>query len=256
MGRNLTLRAVILRNYRIGEIHKGIVLFTDSAGLVSAIAHGALSPKGRLRGVTDPFCTGYAYLYHDPVKDSYKVTDFDVRSYFSGLRDSVTRYYTANLWAEVILKSHGGGVSSKELFSLFFNALTALDDADDRAAKRVSAAYLWRYLDLVGSAPSVEACAECGRAFDDRYRANLAYDRAGGGLVCDHCADATAERMVLTPGAVRYLLHTAGLSYAAAAEIDIDDASMKSLLAFVYHLVGELVEAPLNTLEIGGNILW
>ncbi len=286
MGRNLVLRGVVLKNNRIGEIHKGVMLFTDTAGIVSAIAHGAFSQKGKLRGVTNPFCAGTVYLYHDPVKDSYKITDFDVKSFFPGLRESVIRYYSANLWAEVILKSFGGGVSSEELFSLFLSALAKLDIADDRKAKTISFQYLFRYLDLVAAVPELTSCAMCGTPFDEDYRRPAVYEKTPERVICLRCAEATgvtpagataasggagvAARgaavdgmetvcgpgvISLTAGAMQYLRHTSRLPWADAVEVDLDDASIYSLLNLVYHLIGELVESPLNTLEIGRSLL-
>lgn len=244
MGRNLALSAIVLKNHRIGEIHKGVMLFTDASGIVSAIAHGAYSQKGKLRGVTNPFCAGTVYLYHDPVKDSYKVTDFDVLRFYDGLRDDVTRYFTANLWAEVILKSHGGGVSSPELFSLLCDALAELDLADGDHIRRISAAYLFRFLAQTGALPESDAPADA--EFGPEY---VAEPRQGQDPIV------LPESFRLLPAARRYLRETEALPLGVAARTELDEASLKSLLSYLYRLVGDLVEAPLNTLEVGGKLL-
>ena len=56
MNRSHSTDAIVLKNTRIGEIHKGVVMLTSDEGLVNAIAHGAYSQKGKLRGTTNLFC--------------------------------------------------------------------------------------------------------------------------------------------------------------------------------------------------------
>ena len=92
MMRTSTTDAVVLRKIRIGEIHKALTLFSPEKGLLSAIAHGAFKIRSRLRTATEPFHVIRVYLYHDPVRNQYKVTDIDSLNALDGIRRSVERF--------------------------------------------------------------------------------------------------------------------------------------------------------------------
>ena len=102
-------------------------MLTPDEGLVRAIAHGANTAKGKLRGSTVPFCSGRAYLYSNPAKQSIKITDMDATEFFSGIRGDLKKFYTASLWAELILKTFASGGAEAGLFGLFRSALGELD---------------------------------------------------------------------------------------------------------------------------------
>ena len=53
--------------------------------------------------------TSVCEVYHDPSKDSRKLSDFDVRSWRPGLRELYERAMAADAVAETVLASHGGG---------------------------------------------------------------------------------------------------------------------------------------------------
>ena len=109
MSRNIRTEAIVLKTGRVGEIHKSVTLLTPELGLVEAIAHGVYKGKGKLGGVSDPFCWSMSYLYYEPVKKNYKITDMECRELFERIRGDLGRYYAASLWAEVVIRSHAGG---------------------------------------------------------------------------------------------------------------------------------------------------
>ncbi|HUX49425.1 MAG TPA: DNA repair protein RecO [Spirochaetia bacterium] len=251
MSRNQTCSAIVLKTYRIAEIHLGVNLFTREHGLVSAIAHGARSAKGRLRGLTDPFCLGSVYLYTDPVRNSVKITEFDVQDFFLGLRENIRRFYTASLWAEIVLKSYGGGESSEQLFDLFVAAMQRIETATDEQIPLVSVQFLTRYLAMVGTFPQTDECGSCGRRLADGR--SVRYSATRETFVCLDCAG--PDMLELPIGALRYLDHTLSLPIANAFGIKADQLSVSAILRLLYALVGSLVETPLSTLEIGRGIL-
>jgi DNA repair protein RecO len=219
-NRNAVSDGIVLRNNRIGEIHKGLTLFTPENGLVSAVAYGAFSQKGKLRGVTNIFCYGTCYLYTDHSKQTNKLSDIHVKEFFHGLREDIAKFYIASLWAEAVLKSFGGGVSARELFALLLEALRLLDTCPAARADRLLVLFLWKYLDELGSAP-----------------------------------DLTRAHYGLSGGAVRYLSHAGRHSLGESFAVGIDDASVNSMKGVLFDRVEELIEKPLNTLRIGQGIL-
>ena len=133
MNRYSSSDAIILENRRVGEHHKGLTLFTPYEGIVRAIAYGAYSHKGSLRGVTAPYMHGTAFLYHEPARGRTKL------------------FYTAGLWAEMVLRSFGGGEASDDLFRLLLEGLMLLDAADEERTRVLSAQVQLRYLSIAGA---------------------------------------------------------------------------------------------------------
>ncbi|MFW6223432.1 MAG: DNA repair protein RecO [Spirochaetota bacterium] len=252
MSRTTVVDAIVLRARTFGEMHKSITLLTPQNGLVSAIAYGAQSQKGKLRGLVNPFHHGICYLYTNPVKDRTKITDFDVRDYYPGIRESIDRFYAASLWAEVLLKSYAGGGEAPPVYELLLAALGELDRSGGRdAVRRLTAQFLWRYFGLIGSLPQLDACTSCGRGIDEG--AVRRFTPFASGVLCTDCAREDSRR--LSPGAVRYLRATAERPLRDALSVGLDEAALSGLTRFLHSLAEGILEDRLNTLRTGGGIL-
>ncbi|NBC28617.1 MAG: DNA repair protein RecO [Spirochaetes bacterium] len=255
MNRNDVFRAVILTNRRIGEIHRLVTMLAEERGLVRAMAHGAYSKRGKLKGTTTPFTYGTCYLYTNPVKEQHKITDFDVVDDFAAVKEHIERFYTASLWAETILKSYGAGdeygQGTGEVLTLLVTALEALASVPDDRVTLVSLQFLWRYVALNGVQPSLAECSASGRPFaaeEVRY-----FGGRTEGVVAGEYADPDAEG--LAPGVARYLEHTASLSFDESLRVGMASESRRNARRFVHTIVEQMVEGPLNTLQTAGPIL-
>jgi len=253
MSRHAVTEAIVLHTHRIGEIHKGVTLLTRDMGIVSAIAHGALKTRSRLRSMTETFCCSRVYLYHDPVKGGYKITDMTALVFFENLRKRLSHYYTACLWAEVILRSLAAGESDSRIYDLFLQSLTLLKGADEPSgnvpkkvedASLLNVQFLWRFLGHSGHRPEIDVCAACGRHLEPDESAYM--DDEAGGLVCGGCV--RNGRLSMTPGSRRYLLHSSTLPLGQAARLGLDRESLAALKQLLFELVQSVLEVPLNSL--------
>ena len=251
MNRSHSTQAIILKNNRIGEIHKGVVMLSPDEGLVRAIAHGAYSQKGKLRGTTNLFCTGTCYLYTDPVKQSTKITDFDVSEYFSGIREDLVKFFTASLWAESILKTYATGGESAGLYRLFTEALTELQVRPAAEASRVSIHFVWRFLEFSGMQPDLEYCAISGEYLAENEP--IYYSARDQGFCSP--LHAREEWPRWQPGAAAYMRHAGHLLLADALKIVPPDGAVARIKRVLYSILEEHVESPLNALRSGAGIL-
>ena len=241
----------MLRNTRIGEIHKGVTLLTPADGLVRAIAHGAYSQKGKLRGTTNLFCYGTCYLYTDRQKDSVKITDFAVREFFVPIREDIVRFYTASLWAEAIIKTHAGGADADGLFALLIEALGELQSRPSAEAERVSLQFVWRFLGISGLQPDLEHAADSGEFLEEGAPVYFSA-REQGFLNQSAAAD---DSSAWQPGALAYMRHTASLPFADALKPHPPEGASVRIKRVLYAILQEHVEAPLNSLRSGSGIL-
>ena len=94
MSRNFSYSVLTLRVRPSGESNREAWFLSAEEGIFKATVFGG--PKSRLRSQVAPFHQGRLWIYHDPVKDSRKVTDFDVSSWRPGLRELYERVMAAD----------------------------------------------------------------------------------------------------------------------------------------------------------------
>jgi len=170
MNRNWITEGIILKTFPIGDQHRGVVLCTPENGNISVIAHGAGSPRSKLRAITLPLATGTFYLYEDPGRNSIKITDLELRKVPEGLRSDLNGFYAASLAAEVLLYGHGVS-ENPEFYRLFSEVLDTLDDfvqnppsdisTDEkvRSVTTIMISFLWKYLEFSGIYPDTGICS-------------------------------------------------------------------------------------------------
>ncbi len=253
--RNSIESAVVLKSARMGEIHRSVTLLTPQRGVVYATAHGAGKAASKLKAAAIPFASVTAYLYHDPVRDSFKVTDVEPLDLHGAIRADLTKFFTASLWVEIVLRSHGGGSEPAAVHGLLVTGLRALDAAGATQAGAVSVQVLWRCLELLGLAPDLEYCAGCGRGVAPEEELHLALNGEGQ---CRHCATGYVPGSVsaglrLDPAARRFLVATSGLPLAQALRQTF--AGCERLRRVLQQLVQHGLEAPLNSLRCAAGIL-
>lgn len=161
MPRSFSYNALALRVKAAGESNREAWFLTAEEGIIRATVFGG--PKSKLRARVAPFHGGALYAYHDPVRDSRKVNDFDVKAYRPGIRELYERAMAANAVAETILASHGGGGNWEEAFMLAGSALDGLESADASLCPALAVGFYWRWIGILGQKPDLSSCAACGK---------------------------------------------------------------------------------------------
>jgi DNA repair protein RecO (recombination protein O) len=254
VGRTFTSDCIVLKKHRVGETHKGLVVLSDSRGMLSAIAHGALRPGGRLTSGSEPLTLARVSFYHEPVKDSYKVTDLTVLSDYERVKREVARYLAASLWVEIVLRSLGGGVTDSSVFELLRGSLDELDRVPDAGVDHADLQFLWRFLGLAGFRPDVDVCASCGTRMAEEEP--LFHVPQGRALVCEGCAARSGSACLEMSAASRhYLGHTLRLSASKAVLVTLARPAARSLRRLSGELLQSVLETRLRTLEVGAGIL-
>jgi DNA repair protein RecO (recombination protein O) len=251
MFRSSVTEALVLKKTRVGEIHKALTMLCRDRGLISAMAYGAFKIKSRLRTTSEPFHQVRVYLYHDPVRDQYKITDMESLAALEGIRASVQRFYAASLWAEVAIRSYGAGENFTDLYHLLVEALLLLEHSSVRQVLLLNCQVLLRFLAILGQRPDLHHCGTCSAELNDSAGAYLS--REEHTLVCSRCTRPTA--LHLPPGALRYLQMTLKMPLEAALRIGLEEQALQDLKASSYFLVQAVLETNLNALKSGVGIL-
>jgi DNA repair protein RecO (recombination protein O) len=251
MLRTSTVDGFVLLTDRFGEIHKRITLFTEEAGLVSAIAHGALKQTGKLKSLTELFLYGRFSLYTDPVKDSQKITDAECLKPFTSFRQSLKKFYAASLCAEIVLKSFGGGEAGRGLFHLFRETYFLLDACREEEIDYLVLQFGLRFLDLGGFELSSESCDHCRKIVGESQ--NAYYSRQTRTFVCPECR--REGGVEFSAGARAYYRQSRARPLAEAAALRLSERARLSFRLLLFLVLQESLERELTSLTAGKGIL-
>lgn len=195
----VTSRSVVLQTYRYSDTSKILRLLTRDRGPVSVIARGALRPRSRLSGVLEPFAEGMATFYLKANRDLHTLSGFDLLRERQALGADLARFAGASVLCELVMRL-APGEPDAALFDVLVDALDTLIEAPATRVRAVAASRIWRLVALLGFAPTVAVCIECGRTPEPERPAR--FDLAGGGLRCHRCASGGRR---LAPDEVRML---------------------------------------------------
>lgn len=196
MSRSASRRALVLRTRASGESNREAWMLCEGEGILRATVFGG--PKSRLRALAAPFHSGRAWIYHNPVKDSRKLEDFDAQSLRPGIRELYERAMSAEALAQTVIESRGGGGGWDGALALAEEALDALAEADAPGCAVALSWFLWRWVDFLGLRPDLLACASCGRPALDEGAA--AFSPRQGGALCRNCRPQDARGGLLPLG--------------------------------------------------------
>jgi DNA repair protein RecO (recombination protein O) len=238
MSRTQCYSALILRNRSSGEANRDVWLLTAGAGVLRATVFGG--PKSRLRAHTAPFHSGQVWIYHDPVRDSRKISDFDVRAWRPGLRELYERAMAADAVAETILASHGGGGHWEAALALAESSLDALEGAAEECCGRLLTHFLWQWAGFLGLRPELDRCASC--AASAAPDSPLWYSPREGGVLCAACAGPAAGPgglLPLSPGCRRWLAAVGPLPAPRIERYTMDSQSFREARALAAAIIAE-----------------
>ncbi|GHV74903.1 hypothetical protein AGMMS49940_22050 [Spirochaetia bacterium] len=205
MARLFTYSALILRVRPSGESNREAWMLTPEEGILRATVFGG--PKSKLRAHVEPYHGGKLWIYRDPVRDSRKISDFDVQSWKPGIRESYERSTAAAAIAETILAAYGGGGPWEHAFTLADASLEALGLADEPCSVRIFIHFLWQWTEILGIRPDLDESGD--------------------------------DAPMLGPGARSWLRAVRDLDPSQMSRYTLDGVSMRQARAFVTGIVGE-----------------
>lgn len=176
----LSTRAILLRSHPFSESSLVLRFFTRERGLVSVMARGV-----RRRG-TPPeiFSSGVLVLYYRRNRDLQNYREFSVLRARHALGSDVRRFAGASLLADLVLH-HATEEPSATLFGGLDASLERLAETPPETIAPLILASAWALVSLMGYAPELTTCVECGDELDAAAVGRLDY--AAGGVRCPRC---------------------------------------------------------------------
>jgi DNA repair protein RecO (recombination protein O) len=253
-NRNQVHEVLALRMKEVPSGARVLTMMSADSGIIEAFIFGG--PKSKLRSLASPWGSGRAFLYHDPVRDFLKLSDFEVIEPFSGLRESLRRIMGANLIAELLIKSSGGGGDFPEVLGLARDCLRSLEGLPESRADYPLLLFIWRLVEILGLMPDLQCCIDCGKDFAPG--AGRVWRSQEGGFSCPACDPSGFDRggaAFISAGAYRWLERATGEPFAKAFAVTLDSPSLAGLRRFCFALARNAVDGPLEALTTGAGIL-
>lgn len=240
MDHNIQTQAVVLSVRKYGDLHKAVTLLSPDLGIVDAIIFGGR--KGRKTALAPLFSVSTVQIYHNPVKKEYSITE-GVSSFVpQAITEDLACTYTASFFCEIISRTPTD--EPLQTFSLLRDALAALE-ADPASRKRITAAFIWKLMQLSGTAPDLEFCPVCDKKYaDDEV---LYFSAPLNVPCCKSCSD--SEYLVMMPGSRRYLRYTMGMEFTGAAAVVLNPAAEDRIFSYMLRWAGLFAQTRLRTLD-------
>ena len=159
--RHLIQPVLVIKSIKVGENHRLVTLFSKEIGVFRAMAYGAGKATSLLKPATIPFADIVAYLYYNPTKEYFRITDVEIVNLHPCIRSNLAKFFTASLWVEIGLISHGGGTDLIRMHNLLIRAIRVLDKISSKKVEILSIQILWRFLLILGMYPDFSICYNC-----------------------------------------------------------------------------------------------
>lgn len=183
----INVRALVLKETKVGDYDKIITLLTKEYGKISVSAKGSKNLKSRFLSGTQSFCYGNFTLYY--AKGKYSLNELELYESFFGLRNDIASLALAGYVCAIAYELANENEDSGGLLPLTLNALHLIVK-EDRPKSLIKAVYELRALSISGFAPNLVACNECAQ-----YEGKENYFSISEGLIwCDECYEKLADK--------------------------------------------------------------
>jgi DNA repair protein RecO (recombination protein O) len=232
--------ALLLRSVDYGDADRIVTLWTGQLGKASFMARGARRSKKRFGGALEPFGLLSVELRHGSAQLGTLLQAQVTRS-FPRLLGDLGRMSAGFAALELLRELSAEHEPDAAVFATALELLAALD-AEQAAPERLLLCFEVRLLGLLGFAPRLDQCGQCGKQ-PALGQAGL-FDIRLGHLVCRGCGGA-AHRL---GGAVRtQLMRSSGPDWADAAMVAWPEPELaqarEALRAFVEQRIGRSLGA-------------
>ena len=185
-----------------------IVLFTKQYGKISAGTSVNEKSRSRAALALRPF----TYADYDIFKgrESYSINSAQVQKSFYSIGEDIDRFMTASAFIEYLDKVLAEGEPMPAMFELSLEFLESVSRSG-AACETLLYAFIVKTLRMLGVAPELECCVNCGRpaaAFQQVTDAQGApafrkFSVSDGGIICEDCAKeqkTTPDSLIYSPG--------------------------------------------------------
>jgi len=232
--------AIMLRRIEFGDYDFIITFFALNQGKVSVIAKSAKKSTKRFSGILELFSVLDIVYGSARGKGLPVLKEAVLKQPFSKIRADIKKTAYASYWSELINAWMEKNEKQSKLYYLLRYVLGELDFGNT-SEEALSILFQMRLMAISGHSPNLRECRICKTKLEEIKKANIIFDLARGGLVCENCSQNISKRIVLSKGTIKQLLWIEIQDLTKAKRIrftpQASNEGLKFLEAFVpYHL--------------------
>jgi DNA repair protein RecO (recombination protein O) len=173
--------AVVLKAIDFSETSTIVTLFSPDRGRLTCIAKGSRRSRSQLAGLIDTLNRlEVMYIWKDS-RGVQLMTDGSLLERYNGIKDNLDKSLYAAFWVELVSRLVHDNEPSEELFDVFVDGLTGIEDWTGDVCTYAS----WqsvRLLNTAGFGPMLDGCCLCG----NDVQADGGFS-VSGGMTCMSC---------------------------------------------------------------------
>lgn len=170
---------VVLKQVKTLNNRKMILLFSKKFGKISAGSNVSERGKSKSSLALKPFTYGKYELFKN--KDTYNINSTEVVKSYYKIGEDIEKYMICSYILEFTEKLLPMEQPSQSLFELLIEFLEIISNRS-KGFMFFALAFQLKAIQLFGSAPVVENCAQCGCS-TDKYLFSI----SDGGTICESC---------------------------------------------------------------------
>ena len=236
----LSTAALVLRAQDYKEADQLLTVYTKAKGKMTVLAKGVKKNSSKLRGGLQLF--GQTALTLTIGKGIPVVINAESMDIFPAIRADLTRISYAGYCAELLDRLLVSDEYDDAVFRLILQSMNLLSYIDPWIAAKTLEI---RLLDILGYAPNLEYCQECGQLLRPGEK------RLGtiGGVVCLDCGQGRppGQTMPLEAEAVTLYQALRQLSLTQLGHIYASQTARRQLEAYLDQQIDAVVDQPLKT---------
>ncbi|MBN1393832.1 MAG: DNA repair protein RecO [Pirellulales bacterium] len=230
--------AIVIRTVDFSETSLVTTLFTREFGKIGALAKGARRLKGPFESAIDLLALCRIVFLHKSSDSLDLLTEAKLLRRFRPVGRDLLALYAGYYVAELLDGLTHEDDPHPELFDLADETLAALA-AGESSAKR-TARFELGALRLLGHAPALDKCAECGA--DVPWSGRVAFGLIDGGVLCGKCRAGKKQVALVGAGVLKTMAQLADPNATVWRRMEITPQSFGELRGllnnYITHLLG------------------
>jgi len=216
MAHPVKTRAIVLKSIKWRDSSRIITLFSETAGKIKVIAHGAAREKSSFRGKIESLNLVEAVLSFSESRSLQILTEASLLDDFSRIKTDFQRM----IYGFSILEVLDHVFEEGDPDPVFFQFITVLlhNSTESPSPERIWWYFLLKLASYLGFKPEFESCAACGRSDADTF----VFVFRDGGIYCQNCRPGAGPVRLLKQEQVTFLRELQNTKH---KRIGLDDAT-------------------------------
>ena len=239
-------KALVIKEYIVGESDKYVTLFTKEHGKLQVLAPKAKKADRGFASSTQLFVYGDFIL--TSFNDTYRLVNAEIIEMFHSIRNNLEALSYASYFMEYLQAVAQPNLAQPELLRLALMALKALTH-EGVSLRLVRHIFELRSLKELGFMPELSSCIECGEVLEEKEEVTYFFSPSAGGSVCSTCQSRMPDRMKLCYSTRYTMFYIFAAPIRRVFHFQVTKAVEKELAAICDRYVPYYVDKPFKTLD-------